>query len=67
MKRAGFSRATSASPVLELVSTAGNMRYVRAAMLDVIGQDYVRTARPKRLSERLTGGKRHTPSRRTRQ
>lgn len=43
--------------VLALVSTAGNMRYVRAAMLDVIGRDYVRTTRPKGLSERLTVGK----------
>jgi peptide/nickel transport system permease protein len=38
---------------LALVSTAGLTRFVRAAMLDVIGQDYVRTARAKGLRERV--------------
>jgi peptide/nickel transport system permease protein len=33
------------------VSTATYIRYIRAAMLDVLGQDYVRTARAKGLSE----------------
>ena len=39
---------------LALASTAGLTRYIRAAMLDVIGQDYIRTARGKGLSERVT-------------
>lgn len=38
--------------VLALTSTASMTRYVRAAMLDVIGQDYVRTAQAKGLGER---------------
>ena len=39
--------------VLALVSTASLTRYIRAAMLDAIGQDYTRTARAKGLSERV--------------
>jgi peptide/nickel transport system permease protein len=41
-------------PVFTLVavSIAGDSRFVRAAMLDSLGQDYVRTARAKGLSER---------------
>lgn len=35
-----------------LVGLAGYMRFQRAAMLDVIRQDYIRTARAKGLSER---------------
>jgi peptide/nickel transport system permease protein len=37
---------------LGLVGAAGTARYQRAAMLEVIGQDYVRTARAKGLRER---------------
>ncbi len=37
---------------LGLVGAAGTARYQRAATLDVIGQDYVRTARAKGLRER---------------
>ncbi len=37
---------------ITLVGLAGYMRYQRAAMLDVIHQDYIRTARAKGLSER---------------
>lgn len=37
---------------LTLVGLAGYMRFQRAAMLDVIRQDYIRTARAKGLSER---------------
>ena len=37
--------------VLALVSTAVWSRYMRSSMLDVIGQDYVRTARSKGISE----------------
>ncbi|MCC6935799.1 MAG: ABC transporter permease [Thermomicrobiales bacterium] len=39
--------------VLALTSTASITRYVRASMLDVISQDYVRTARAKGLSEQV--------------
>jgi peptide/nickel transport system permease protein len=38
--------------MLALVTAAGYMRYMRSSMLDVIGQDYMRTARAKGLSER---------------
>ena len=38
-------------PSITLVSIAGYMRYQRAAMLEVIRQDYVRTARAKGLPE----------------
>ena len=37
---------------LGLVGAAGTARYQRAAMLEVIGQDYVRTARAKGLRQR---------------
>jgi peptide/nickel transport system permease protein len=37
---------------LGLVGAAGTARYQRAAMLEVLGQDFVRTARAKGLSER---------------
>lgn len=39
--------------VLAMVSVAGWSRYVRASMLDVLRQDYVRTARAKGLIERV--------------
>lgn len=39
--------------VLSLQNTGVVMRYTRSGMLDVIHQDYVRTARAKGLSERL--------------
>jgi peptide/nickel transport system permease protein len=38
--------------VLALASTAGLTRYVRSAMLDAVGQEFVRTARAKGLRER---------------
>jgi peptide/nickel transport system permease protein len=38
---------------LALVLTAGIARYMRTSMLEVIRQDYVRTARAKGLSERV--------------
>jgi len=38
---------------LLLISLAGYTRYSRASMLEVLGQDYVRTARAKGLPERL--------------
>ncbi len=37
---------------LVVVSIAGDSRFVRAAMLDSLGQDYVRTARAKGVPER---------------
>jgi peptide/nickel transport system permease protein len=39
--------------VLSLEALAGVMRYTRASMLDVLGQDYVTTARAKGLPERV--------------
>ncbi|RYH03078.1 ABC transporter permease [Salipiger sp. IMCC34102] len=39
--------------VLALQTTAQISRYMRAAMLDNLGQDYVRTARAKGMSERI--------------
>lgn len=38
--------------VLTLVSIASYTRYTRASMLDVLNQDYIRTARSKGISER---------------
>lgn len=38
--------------VLSIVSLAGYVRYLRASMLDVLKQDYVRTARAKGLDDR---------------
>src|SRR5688572_23972338 len=42
-------------PVLSLsiISTAGYSRYVRSSMLEVLGLDYIRTARAKGLREKL--------------
>lgn len=37
---------------LTLISLAGYTRYTRASMLDVLNQDYIRTARSKGISER---------------
>jgi peptide/nickel transport system permease protein len=39
--------------VLTVVEVAGWSRYVRASMLEVLRQDYVRTARAKGLGERM--------------
>jgi peptide/nickel transport system permease protein len=39
--------------VLTIVSISGWSRYIRASMLDVLRQDYVRTARAKGLMERM--------------
>jgi peptide/nickel transport system permease protein len=39
--------------MLAVVSAAGYMRFMRSSMLDVIKQDYVRTARAKGLNERI--------------
>ncbi|HIQ05566.1 MAG TPA: ABC transporter permease, partial [Anaerolineae bacterium] len=37
---------------LSIISVAGYTRYVRASMLEVVNQDYIRTARSKGLPER---------------
>lgn len=42
---------------LGLILAATTMRFVRSAMLDVVRQDYIRTARAKGLSERLVIGR----------
>jgi len=39
--------------MLAFVSAAGYMRYLRSSMLDVIHEDYIRTARAKGLRERI--------------
>ena len=39
---------------LVIITTAGYARYVRTSILEVLGQDYVRTARAKGLTERTT-------------
>jgi peptide/nickel transport system permease protein len=39
--------------VLSLISVAKYTRYLRSSMLEVIGQDYMRTARSKGLGERI--------------
>ena len=39
--------------VLVFVSVSSYSRYIRASMLDVLRQDYVRTARAKGLTERV--------------
>ena len=38
---------------LVIIGLAGTIRYVRNAMLDALGQDYIRTARAKGLSEKV--------------
>lgn len=43
--------------MLSAVSAAGYMRYMRSSMLDVINQDYVRTARGKGLAEKVVIGR----------
>lgn len=43
--------------IISLNYVAATMRYTRAAMLEVLGQDYVRTARAKGLVERLVVGR----------
>lgn len=39
--------------VMVLTHTASTMRYTRSAVLEILGQDYIRTARAKGLSERI--------------
>lgn len=42
--------------IIAINYVASTMRYTRSAMLEVLGQDYVRTARAKGLSERIVVG-----------
>jgi peptide/nickel transport system permease protein len=39
--------------MLALITAAGYMRYLRSSMLEVINQDYIRTARAKGADERI--------------
>jgi|LGOV01.1.fsa_nt_gb peptide/nickel transport system permease protein len=48
-----FKHMMLPATVLIIGSLAGTIRYVRSAMLDVIRQDFIRTARSKGLSERV--------------
>lgn len=48
-----FSHVVLPTMALILISVATYTRYSRASMLEVLGQDYVRTARAKGLSERV--------------
>jgi peptide/nickel transport system permease protein len=43
--------------ILSILSMAGWNRYIRASVLEVMGQDYVRTARAKGLAERWVTGR----------
>ena len=47
-----FSHLVLPTSALILASIAGYSRYTRASLLDVLNQDYIRTARAKGLSER---------------
>jgi len=51
--RARFMHLVLPTASLALVLTAGIARYMRTSMLEVIRQDFVRTARAKGLSERV--------------
>jgi peptide/nickel transport system permease protein len=51
-------------PMLALASgaVAGNLRQVRASMLEVLGQDYIRTARAKGLATRIVNYRHALPN-----
>ena len=49
----GAARRGAAAIALALVSAAGYSRFIRGSMLEVIHQDYIRTARAKGLREKL--------------
>jgi len=49
-----FTHLALPSITLVLISFAGYTRYSRASMLEVLNQDYIRTARSKGLTERTT-------------
>lgn len=48
-----FKHMILPATILIIGSLAGTIRYVRTAMLDVVSQDYIRTARAKGLSEKV--------------
>ena len=48
----GFTHLLLPTAALMLVSVAGYVRYSRASLLEVLNQDYIRTARAKGLTER---------------
>jgi ABC-type dipeptide/oligopeptide/nickel transport system permease component len=50
--RGGVEHIVLPALTLSMVSIARNARMVRSSMLDVLGQDYIRTARSKGLAER---------------
>jgi peptide/nickel transport system permease protein len=54
MGAASWQNLIMPAVALSLHSAAQNARVTRASMLEVLGQDYVRTARAKGLSERTT-------------
>ncbi|NNF98189.1 MAG: ABC transporter permease [Desulfobacteraceae bacterium] len=51
--RGGIEHIILPAITLSLMSIARNARMVRSSMLEVLGQDYIRTARAKGLSERI--------------
>ena len=48
----GFTHLLLPTAALMLISVAGYVRYSRASLLEVLNQDYIRTARAKGLTER---------------
>ena len=48
-----FTHLVLPTIALVLISSASYTRYQRGSMLEVLGQDYIRTARAKGLSERV--------------
>ena len=48
----GFTHLLLPTVALMLISVAGYVRYARASLLEVLNQDYIRTARAKGLNER---------------
>ena len=48
----GFTHLLLPTAALMLISVAGYVRYSRASLLEVLNQDYIRTARAKGLNER---------------
>jgi len=51
--REGFKHVILPAVSLSLMSIARNARLVRSSMLEVLGQDYIRTARAKGLTNRV--------------
>jgi peptide/nickel transport system permease protein len=49
----GYAHLILPTAALMIVSVAGYTRYARASLLEVLNQDYIRTARAKGLSERV--------------